>query len=52
MIIVLQIVLFLLILFISYNIADKIANRKVIDRVRKYFLRKNEEYYEEILKYY
>lgn len=52
MIVFLQVVLFLLIAFISYIIAERVVNRKVIDRVRKYFLIKNEEYYNELLRYY
>lgn len=48
----LKLILFLLIMFDSYLIIQKIIDTNLLKRINKYLNEKNEKYYEELLKYY
>lgn len=45
-------ILLILISFVSYELAKKIINRKILNKISKYFLEKNEIYYNSLLSYY
>lgn len=47
-----NIILFILIGWISYQIVQKIMKEKMLSKLNQYFLEKNDQYYEQLVKYY
>lgn len=49
---IIKIILFILILIISYMVLKEIMDLNVINKINKYLNEKNEKYYDKLLKYY
>jgi hypothetical protein len=47
-----KILLLILIIVISYELAKRIIERKILSKINKYCLDKNEKYYSDLLDYY
>ena len=47
-----NIVLFLAIAWLAYEIAKSIIDKKILSKINNYIMIKNDEYYEELIKYY
>ncbi len=47
-----RLLLFVSIAFLSYEISNKIVEKKLVSKLNKYIMTKNEKYYADLLKYY